>query len=260
MEIIKFNEMKKTWFRIAKFNDGNIDPTFELEVHKKLLNVFQVGNYYYYILNIPKVEFEFINDSIVDILGLKNKSDFNVKYIFDKIHPDDRNRFIIYEQKVTDFFNELRPDQITKYKVSYDYRLKKTDGTYIWILQQVTTIQSYENGAVIRVLGIHTDITHLKTDDKGSGLSFIGLDGEPSYYNIDIDQKYLGNPRYNELFTSKEKEILQLVVEGKTTKEISEILNKSIHTINTHRKNIFQKTESKTIAELVANCIKNNWI
>jgi DNA-binding CsgD family transcriptional regulator len=70
----------------------------------------------------------------------------------------------------------------------------------------------------------------------------------------------LGNPRYNELFTSKEKEILQLVVEGKTTKEISEILNKSIHTINTHRKNIFQKTESKTIAELVANCIKNNWI
>ena len=63
-----------------------------------------------------------------------------------------------------------------------------------------------------------------------------------------------------EFFSGKEKEVLKLVIEGKTTKEIAETLHKSVHTINSHRKNIFQKTESKTIAELVSNCIKNNWI
>ena len=61
-------------------------------------------------------------------------------------------------------------------------------------------------------------------------------------------------------FTLKEKEILKLVVQGNTSKEIAEKLHKSIHTINTHRKNIFQKTESKTIADLISKSIDNNWI
>ncbi len=72
---------------------------------------------------------EFISEKILPILKLNDVSEFNVKYIFDNVHPDDKDRFIRYEQKVTEFFNNLKREQITKYKVIYDYRIRKTDGS-----------------------------------------------------------------------------------------------------------------------------------
>lgn len=258
MEIVKFDEMKKTWFQIAKNHDGKIDPKFELEVHKKLLDLFQAGDFYYYIFNTANAEMEFISEKILPILKLSDVSEFNVKYIFDNVHPDDKDRFILYEQKVTEFFNNLKPEQITKYKVIYDYRLRKTDGTYIWVLMQTVTIQSTDDGAVIRVLGIQTDITHLKTGSVGSGLSFVGLEGEPSFYNVNIHSDLL--PPGKDLFSKREKDILRLVLDGKSTLEIAEILNLSRHTVNSHRKSILSKSKCSSLAELGSRSIIEGWI
>lgn len=55
--------------------------------------------------------------------------------------------------------------------------------------------------------------------------------------------------------TEREKEILQLIVEGKTTKEIAEQLCLSEKTVETHRSNIMQKLEVKNIAGIVRKAI-----
>jgi DNA-binding NarL/FixJ family response regulator len=52
------------------------------------------------------------------------------------------------------------------------------------------------------------------------------------------------------LLTPKEKEILQLISEGKLTKEIANDLNLSIKTIEKHRSNIMEKLKIRSIAEL----------
>ncbi len=257
MELVKYDEMKQTWYKIAKYNDGNIPPSFELEVYKKLLNLFHVGDYYYYVCNIANVAMEFVSDSIRTVLGIL-PDNFSTKIIFDTIHPDDRARFVAHEQKVTEFFEQLSPEKVLKYKVSYDYRLKCADGSYKWILQQVTTIQSSEEGAVIRVLGVHTDISHLKTDNRPSGLSFLGLEGEPSYLNVPIQSTSFISDK--ELFSKREKEILQLIMNGYTSAQIAENLFISIQTVHSHRKNILFKSECKTNAELAAMAIKKGWI
>lgn len=258
MELIRFDDMKKTWYQIAKYHDGDIPPNFELEVHKKLLNIFHVGDFYYYILNIPRVEMEYISESIKNVLGLTEPDEFSVKYIFEQIHPDDKSRFISHEKKVTDFFNSLPSDKVLKYKVSYDYRLKCADGSYKWILMQTVTIQSNEQGSVIRVLGVHTDITHLKKDNRPSGLSFIGLENEPSYYDVNIEEILLLPSK--ELFSIREKQILKLTLEGFNSKEIANQLYKSVHTINSHRKNILLKSGCKTLVELGAKAIREGWV
>lgn len=48
--------------------------------------------------------------------------------------------------------------------------------------------------------------------------------------------------------SSREKEILQLVAKGKTSKEIGELLHISKHTVDTHRRKILEKTGNKTSA------------
>ncbi|WEK37525.1 MAG: LuxR C-terminal-related transcriptional regulator [Candidatus Pseudobacter hemicellulosilyticus] len=257
MELIKFDEMKKTWHQIARHHDAEADPSFQLEVHKKLLNIFHVGDYYYYIINLARVEFEFISDSVLQVMRCSSKEQFTVEYIYNNIHPDDKPRFVAHEQQVTAFFNALPMEKVMKYKVSYDYRLLTMDGDYKWILMQTTTIQTDMNGAVIRVLGVQTDITHLKQDNKPSGLSFIGLEGEPSFYNVPINQAPVASASR---FTRREQEVLKLMAAGNSTKKIAALLFLSVHTVNTHRKKILAKSGCQTLAELISKTLSEGWV
>ena len=255
-EIIKFDVMRKTWNKISKFHDGLDGSNFELEVYKKMFNLFHFGHYYYYIFNAATATIEWMSEEVKDVLGVSEP--ITAEYIFENIHPQDRKRFIEHEHAVTKFFEQLPPEKVLKYKVTYDYRLKDFFGNYKWILQQVVTIQSDENGAVIRTLGVHTDISYLKRDNKPSGLSFLGLDGEPSYYNVAVD-RLIFIPS-DEIFTSREKQILELVVLGKSSKEISQKLHISKYTVDTHRKNILAKSGCETVPELIAKATQESWV
>jgi len=53
----------------------------------------------------------------------------------------------------------------------------------------------------------------------------------------------------DKVLTTTEREILHLLALGKTTKEIASERFSSIHTITTHRKNIFRKLEVNTVYE-----------
>ncbi|MFP9117690.1 LuxR C-terminal-related transcriptional regulator [Flavobacterium sp. RNTU_13] len=222
-----------------------------------MLNVFHPRDFYYYIINIASVEMEYVNDKVLDIIGISPK-DFTVEYVFEKIHPDDKDRFVAYQQKVTDFFSNLLPEKVLKYKVSYDYRLRCADGSYKWMLMQNVTLQTDDCGSVIRVLGVKTDITHLKTDNVPSGLSFLGLDGEPSFYNVPINSQLLLPGK--SLFSKREKQVLRLVLNRKSTSEIAELLCISVHTVNSHRKNIFSKSGCTSLVELGSKSVKEAWI
>jgi len=58
----------------------------------------------------------------------------------------------------------------------------------------------------------------------------------------------------------REREILQLVAEGMSTKEIAGILNVSAKTVETHRANIMHKLNFRSLAELVRYAIRNRII
>ena len=134
---------------------------FDLEVQKKLLNIFQVGNYYYFILNLKESKFDLVSQEVEAVLGYKSE-ELDVSFLINKIHPEDQPWFLNIENKVIEFFSKLSIDQIPNYKVRYDYRIRKSNGEYIRILQQVITIQHRESGGILRTFGVHTDISHLK--------------------------------------------------------------------------------------------------
>lgn len=60
--------------------------------------------------------------------------------------------------------------------------------------------------------------------------------------------------------TVSESEIVKLIANGLTTKEIASKRNISHHTVNTHRKNIFKKMEVSNASELIIHAIKAGWI
>ncbi len=60
--------------------------------------------------------------------------------------------------------------------------------------------------------------------------------------------------------TEREKEILKLIVEGLSNKEIGDKLFISVRTVDTHRRNIMDKIEAKNTAELVRKAIEDKLI
>lgn len=58
------------------------------------------------------------------------------------------------------------------------------------------------------------------------------------------------------LLTAREREVLQLLAEGKNTRESSSILNVSVKTVETHRQQIMEKLGIRSVAELTKYAIR----
>ena len=63
-----------------------------------------------------------------------------------------------------------------------------------------------------------------------------------------------------ELLTEREREVLQLLAEGKSNKEAATVLNLSPHTIETHRTNLMQKLGLHNTAEIVLYAVRKGII
>jgi len=60
-----------------------------------------------------------------------------------------------------------------------------------------------------------------------------------------------------QLLTPREREVIQLVAEGKTTKEIANALSLSVKTAETHRTNLMRKLDLHSIADLTLYAVRN---
>jgi two-component system response regulator NreC len=63
-----------------------------------------------------------------------------------------------------------------------------------------------------------------------------------------------------DLLTSREREILQLLAERKANKEIAEALNLSPYTIETHRRNLQEKLNLHSLADLILYAVRKGLI
>ena len=63
-----------------------------------------------------------------------------------------------------------------------------------------------------------------------------------------------------DLLTPREREILQMVAEGKSNKEVAAILNLSVHTVETHRSNTMEKLKLKSLPELILYAVRKGII
>ena len=89
-----------------------------------------------------------------------------------------------------------------------------------------------------------------------SGESYLS----PAVSNAVLDdyRRHATNPV--DLLTSREREVLQLLAEGKTNKEIAGLLNLSVYTVEAHRGRILEKLNLHSIGELVLFAVRNGLI
>lgn len=226
---------------------------FELDLHKRMLGLFGVGDFYYYVFNVKKLAFEFISEQFEPITGWKSDT-FDLQKFLDCIHPDDQAFYVNSQQAVSkQLVSQVSSEELYYYKVSLDFRFLCADGTYKRVLQQTVSLRQDEAGAQLYTLGIHTDISHLKTDIKPV-LSIIGLEGRPSWNNIEPERVF--ESAQPPLLTRRELEIARMLCQGMSSMEVARQLHLSDLTVATHRKNILRKLGVSNTVGLVQYLVK----
>ena len=71
-------------------------------------------------------------------------------------------------------------------------------------------------------------------------------------------RKHATNPM--DLLTSREREVLQLIAEGKTNKDIASTLHLSVYTVDGHRTRIMDKLNLHSVGELVRFAVRNGLV
>jgi len=92
-------------------------------------------------------------------------------------------------------------------------------------------------------------------------IAFNALFNNKKYISPDILESGFLNQQLNQenILTSREKEILGLIAKGLSSQKIADHLFVSIHTVNSHRKNIIKKTGIQSPAALVMYALENGY-
>lgn len=147
-----------------------------------------------------------------------------------------------------------------------DIHFGKHDGREI-----ISEIKQLKPNMKVIALTSHSDSATIKSSvNAGFDGYLLKIDGrneiEEALQKVLNDEKYF-SPKTQQIFfetqmakqkvelTEREQEILQLIVEEKTTKEIAEKLFLSEKTIETHRGNLMLKLEARNIAGMVRKAI-----
>jgi DNA-binding NarL/FixJ family response regulator len=75
-----------------------------------------------------------------------------------------------------------------------------------------------------------------------------------------VDNFLRGGPMGLDLLTPRQREILQLIAEGKGTRDIAETLHLSVKTVETHRAQLMERLDIHDVAGLIRYALKKGLI
>lgn len=75
-----------------------------------------------------------------------------------------------------------------------------------------------------------------------------------------LDRKGEAQKPTKDRLTPREREVVQLLAEGKSSKEVAVVLNLSVKTAETHRTNVMRKLDLHSVADLVRYAVRNNLV
>lgn len=114
------------------------------------------------------------------------------------------------------------------------------------------------NGYVLKDNALEDLISAIKSVYEGR--MFLSQDLLEIVINGYVGEIHKNTINESEILSLREREILQMLAEGKSNKEIADDLFLSIKTVETHRSNIMKKLGLKNIADLVLYAVRNQVI
>ncbi len=162
-------------------------------------------------------------------------------FLKSRVHPDDRVLFDDFLTRLFHYLTDMPVEQRRNYKYIFEFRFLGKNGEWIRVVCQLQILDFSAQGNPIELGTL--DISPDQTPDEGLRFTLMNIrTGEIVPFDL------LDRP---DSLTKREVEILECIDRGMYSKEISERLSISIHTVNRHRQNILEKTNSGNAREAI---------
>jgi hypothetical protein len=238
----------------ANVFEGGILPTCEtIQQHVKLIEQadkhLPVNSTFIIITNTQTQSYEFISKNFKAATGVNPEEllEVGVSGFLGRMHPEDVEIWLGLMGELMDFcISSVEQEDRKRLEIQYNYRFQNGDGKYINLLESQIVLQMDNEGKPLVGMGHYTVfgneeynpikglVRKLNTDDK---------------YETIFSKNFSKSKILAEL-SVREQEVIELLLQKKTSKEVADQLFVSSHTIDTHRRNIIRKLKLKSTVDL----------
>lgn len=237
------------------YNEKEIRRYFDSYI--EMLPRLAMGEYYWQIFDnakpIPRI---IAVGGAVDKLTPYSPEEFLTlapETVVNLVHPEDRPHLMAFVLKAFSVLFSLPKEKRAECGISIFVRIKDASGGYTWSVLQYPAMFFDEQGDFLYGMALYSNINHLVKPGQQPMLTLLDTTNREQ-------QKFTCYQQHSEnaieLFlpsiTNRQKQIINLLAQGKPSKEIADILKISKNTVDNHRQRLLKKFKVSSSAELVA--------
>lgn len=249
-EIEKLEAEYFQWLNKFELVESDVDYSV-FEKHMPFLNhLSRISNSGITVFDFFKKDFIFTSYNFSSLFGynLSEVEKGAMSYFHLRIHPMDLIEIQRNAIAIMKFYYQLPKEQRPDYKFVYEYRVLGSAEEYVRIIEQYQALEQDKKGNTWLAIGV-MDISPDQTDFQGVKVQLL------NYKTGKIESLYTEDKNLPTL-SKREKEILLLIKDGFLSKEISDKLFISLHTVNTHRQRILEKLNANNSLEALTYASK----
>lgn len=221
---------------------------------------FAIGPYYWFIGDNFNMTITAASNNIRDLTPFTQQEWVHNSPLFfaENIHPEHSFYVLSAIQLAVEKIEQLPDERQAFVRVNIYAKMLDAQREYRWVLIQVPGLYINRETRATCGLIMVTDLSHFNFDGRPIMMTLMDrFNNKSEYYHIAKDEMKLVGAKLPHI-TKREQEILQLMTKGMNTPSIVAALNISYNTVENHKRNLRQKTNTKTSAELVHFVMANN--
>jgi len=195
------------------------------------------------VANLAEIKFLYASEGIRKMIGVE-PAQLNPSHFVEFVHPEDLTRLGLLRAQTFVVEKEVLETKKGSALISFTIRLRNTAGVYFNCLCQAYFFYSPIPPSGVYLIQVISNVDHIEKRKRG----FHHYKGKDLSYFRFPDQALLN---IGPDFSSRELEILKLIESGMSSKQIADKLFLSVHTVNTHRRNILDQCGKDNISNLI---------
>jgi len=209
----------------------------------RLDELMEKNDQYFQVFDLGQMKFLYTSKRIFQMFGV-TPEEINPGHYTKAVHPDDEERLGQARSRVYKMEKEIFQAKKGSALTSYNLHMLNPDGVYNNLFVQDYMFYSPIPYKAVFMIQVVTNINWFEFK-KNSFHQYVGND--LSLFKFP-DQELL---KIGPDLSIREFEIVRFIEQGLSSKQIADKLFLSVHTVNTHRSNILEKSGKNQVSELI---------
>ncbi len=222
-----------------------------LEKHKIALQTLSdLSNSGIHVFDLCQRQIVFYSSNFGRLLGYSpvDYEHLGQQFFAEKFHPEDQLKLSMLGVSALKLFNSFSSEHKLTHKLIEEYRMMNSEGKYVRLIEQYQVLELDNKGQIWLMMGV--------VDVSPNQEEYMGTKSQMLNFKTGQIVPLEPSPKPELELTKRELEILKLVKEGYLSKEISNKLSISLHTVNTHRQRLLAKLGANNSLEALSFAAK----